>query len=75
VGEFALPGTKAFEEVKGGLWHFGFQQLVDLPEALVAGREMVYLKSFFQQVVVRAMTISEADVKAYVAMYKHPGGG
>jgi pimeloyl-ACP methyl ester carboxylesterase len=73
-GECPLPGTKAFEEVKGGLWHFGFQQQVDLPEALVAGREMTYLKSFSQQVVVRPMAISEADAEAYVAMYKQPGG-
>jgi pimeloyl-ACP methyl ester carboxylesterase len=50
-GECPLPGTSVYEKHKHTdfLYHFTFQNVPDLPEALVTGRERIYLKHFYDR--------------------------
>jgi len=47
VMDAPLPGIPPFDQIthSPGAWHIPFQQAPDLPEALVAGRERLYLEN------------------------------
>ena len=62
---FAAPEHNIF------LWHFMFNQLQDLPEALIAGREAHYLRFMFEKWAVR---LDRVAVDTYVQAYSAPGG-
>jgi pimeloyl-ACP methyl ester carboxylesterase len=49
VLETLLPGIEPFADAKVdvALWHGGFHMVPDLPEALVAGRQAIYFRYFF----------------------------
>ncbi|MDQ4062252.1 MAG: alpha/beta hydrolase [Pseudomonadota bacterium] len=55
-------------------WHFFFNALPDLPEALIAGRERLYLEWLFRN---RSAdpdaAFSDADVETYARCYSRPG--
>jgi pimeloyl-ACP methyl ester carboxylesterase len=51
-------------------WHFMFNQLPDLPEMLIHGREEAYLSWMFEQWAFRRETVA---VKTYVETYSVPG--
>lgn len=53
------------------LWHFLFNQVRDLPEFLVAGREEGYLNFIFDRWAVRRHAVA-SDV--YIRAYSSPGG-
>ena len=53
------------------LWHFMFNQLQDLPEALITGREAQYLRFMFEKWAVR---LDRVAVDTYVQAYSAPGG-
>lgn len=53
------------------LWHFMFNQVHDLPEALIAGREALYLRFMFENWAVR---LDRVAVDTYVQAYSAPGG-
>ncbi|KAK2775871.1 alpha beta hydrolase fold protein [Colletotrichum kahawae] len=76
-GECPLPGTKAHEEDRTihGVqqFHFLFHSVPDLPEALVSGREELYLSHFFDKVSYNRSVISQADLEYYASMYSRPG--
>lgn len=75
-GECPLPGTSVYEKHKALMpqqFHFVFHRVADLPEALVAGREDVYLRHFFDKISFNAGAISRDDVDRYVADYSQPG--
>ena len=76
-GECPLPGTSVYDEDRSthGIqqFHFWFQSVVDLPEALVAGREMTYLNHFFAKLSYNASAIAEPDLDYYAKMYGRPG--
>ncbi|KAL9120308.1 MAG: hypothetical protein Q9187_003137 [Circinaria calcarea] len=74
-GECPLPGTKAFEEVKNtpDMWHFTFHAQTDLPEALVAGRERIYLQHFFTCEAVNPTAISTEDLEHYTVQFAQAG--
>ena len=56
-------------------WHFLFNMVEDLPEALLAGRERVLIEWFFQHKTgVKASTFSRADIDEYERVYAQPGG-
>lgn len=57
----------------GGAWHRVFHLVADLPEALVAGREKLYLSWFYQHYSRNPNAITEADVDEYVRTYSQPG--
>jgi len=74
-GECPLPGTTTYEENKTmkKQFHFIFHCVPDLPEALVAGRERIYLKHFFDKLALNSAAISSADLDHYTLSYSQPG--
>jgi len=74
-GECPLPGTAAYEENKimKQQFHFVFHSVPDLPEALVTGRERLYLKHFFDKQALNTGAITSADLDHYTLMYSQPG--
>ena len=79
VIEAVIPGVadapKIFQPpVKNKkIWHFMFNQLPDLPETLIEGREREYLKWLFDNKAYRTSAISPADLDEYVRIYSIPG--
>jgi pimeloyl-ACP methyl ester carboxylesterase len=77
VIECAPPGLGETSEVPlvpgGGAWHRAFHLVPDLPEALVAGRERVYLSWFYQHYSRNPEAISNADLDEYIRTYSQPG--
>jgi len=71
-GEASQPGTAFYERIKNSAteWHFSFHQVLDLPEALTAGRERLYLQYFFDRHAARPTAV---DTEAYVRAYEQPG--
>lgn len=57
----------------GGMWHRAFHLVPDLPEALVAGRERLYLSWFYQHYSRNPDAISPSDIDEYVRTYSLPG--
>lgn len=66
----ALPCTP---EKAWKTWHFAFHLLPDLPEALISGREEVYLEWFLRRKTASPMVFSDADVSEYVRLLKQNG--
>ena len=76
-GECPLPGTRTYQrdrtENAVQQFHFIFHSVPDLPEALVAGRERVYVSHFLNKITHNLAAFSEADIDAYAAAYAEPG--
>jgi pimeloyl-ACP methyl ester carboxylesterase len=66
----ALPSTpdKAWKT-----WHFAFHLLPDLPEALISGREEIYLEWFLRRKTASPMVFSDTDMAEYVRLLKQNG--
>lgn len=64
-----VPGLGPWDAVQANpiIWHIHFQQTPDLPEQLIAGREIIYLRHFL-----RRDTFSDADVARYARAYAAP---
>lgn len=58
----------------GSLWHFNFHFLRDLPEALITGRERLYLSWFYRNGAYNPAAFREADIDEYVRHYAAEGG-
>ena len=75
----AIPGiapTDAFAltpERIAKTWHFYFNALTDLPEALVAGRERMYLAWLFNARSANKAAMDEAALDEYARAYAAPG--
>jgi pimeloyl-ACP methyl ester carboxylesterase len=69
-----IPGLTGWEGLRSQWprWHFAFHNLPDLPEALVSGRERIYLNWFFQALAYNKAVFSEARVDRYVQAYSKP---
>jgi pimeloyl-ACP methyl ester carboxylesterase len=75
--ECPLPGSTPYEsgfKNSPGMWHFTFQQQIDLPEALVVGRERIYLKHFYDRLCVNPAAITPHDLDHYTTSFAQPGG-
>lgn len=76
-GECPLPGTTAHQEDRttNGVqqFHFLFHSIPDLPEALVSGREEIYLTHFFSKLAFNCAAITQTDIDYYVKVYSRPG--
>lgn len=71
-----LPGfglEELMDVANGGMWHFGFHMVPDLPEALITGREHIYLNHFFKTLAYNPTSIKEEDIAEYVRHYSAPG--
>jgi pimeloyl-ACP methyl ester carboxylesterase len=53
-------------------FHFIFHSVPDLPEALVTGREKIYLKHFYDKLAVNSGAITPADLDHYTLIYSQP---
>jgi pimeloyl-ACP methyl ester carboxylesterase len=64
---FAPPGRPP-------LWWAIFHQTPDVPEALVQGKEMMYLPWFYHNLAYNPSAITQADINEFVSHYSAPGG-
>ncbi len=75
----AIPGitppqvSELSREANLKTWQFAFNPLPDLPEALVEGRERLFLSWFFRNKAADPALINEADIDEYVRVYSAPG--
>ena len=65
-------GTESLSQ-SGRRWHHGFHRTTDLPEALIQGREEVYLGWFYRNFSHRPEAIEDAAVAEYLRTYTKPG--
>ena len=68
-----IPGCGGDFSQGGRRWHHQFHMTQDLPEALTAGREEIYLAWFYRTFAYRPDAISTQDLKEYVRTYSQPG--
>ena len=72
-----IPTRVVFEQTDAPLardyWFFYFQQVADLPEALVSGREELFLRHFFSDWTHDPHALTEEDIAVYVRAYQQPG--
>jgi pimeloyl-ACP methyl ester carboxylesterase len=54
-------------------WHFGFNQIAELPEALTAGRERAFVSWFFKHRAFVTGAFTPADLDQYESVYSAPG--
>ncbi len=72
--DVTIPGDGSPNISDGGRrWHHGFHQTMDMPEALVAGREDIYLGWFYRNYGHRPDAIPDADIAEYLRCYRQPG--
>jgi pimeloyl-ACP methyl ester carboxylesterase len=72
--DVTIPGDGSPNISQGGRrWHHGFHQTLDLPEALVSGREEIYLGWFYRNYGARPDALSGADIAEYLRTYLQPG--
>jgi haloacetate dehalogenase len=60
-------------QIARAYWFFAFHLVPDLPEALISGREALWLRHFFSDWCYNPYTIKGADFDHYVAAYRAPG--
>jgi pimeloyl-ACP methyl ester carboxylesterase len=65
-------GSDSFASSQGR-WHHGFHRTLDLPEALVRGRERIYLTWFLQSFAAHPGAIDATAIDEYVRCYAQPG--
>ncbi len=70
--ESILPFTTL--NPRKSLWHVSFHFVRDLPEALIAGREQLYLSHFYRGGAYNPGAIDEAAIDEYVRCYAAEGG-
>ena len=71
--DVVIPGDGGDFSQGGRRWHHQFHITPDLPEALVTGRERIYLKWFYETFAFRPDAIDEAALDEYVRTYSQPG--
>lgn len=66
----ALPATpdKAWKT-----WHFAFHLLPDLPEALIEGREEIYLEWFLKRKAASPMVFGDDEMREYLRLLQQKG--
>ncbi|MGE0487425.1 MAG: alpha/beta fold hydrolase [Gammaproteobacteria bacterium] len=74
IVDVAIPGDGQPSLSQGGRrWHHAFHQTPELPEALIAGREAVYLGWFYDHYGARPDAIKSAARAEYLRCYSQPG--
>jgi len=72
VMELPIPGFTP-PVLEGKIWWFVFHQTPDVPEALVQGKESIYLSWFYQNLAYNPAGITQAAINDYVNHYSAPG--
>lgn len=73
IVDVVIPGDGGDFSQGGRRWHHQFHMTPDLPEALVQGRERIYLQWFYDTFAYRAGAINEAALDEFVRTYSQPG--
>jgi len=77
VIDAGIPGISLRPEIRlqeaRNRWHFLFQQVPELAESLVAGREEAYITWFFRNKAARPDVFTGEDIKEYTRVYSAPG--
>jgi pimeloyl-ACP methyl ester carboxylesterase len=69
------PRTPMVPELRGKpLWHLAFLATPDVPEALLVGREQVFLSYLFRTGAYDPLTFTNEDIHAYFESVAAPGG-
>jgi pimeloyl-ACP methyl ester carboxylesterase len=70
--DLTIPGF----EVPGRppIWWRVFHETPDIPEALVQGKELMYLTWFYRNLAYNPAAITQADINEFVSHYSAPGG-
>lgn len=63
----------AWAQMQQALWHQNFHNVPDIPEALISGREHMYLSWFFANHSSDPTAIDARDIEEYVRSYAAPG--
>ena len=72
--DVTIPGDGTESLSQGGRrWHHGFHRTKDLPEALVEGREKIYLEWFYRNFSCDPSAIDNEAVAEYLRTYSQPG--
>ena len=61
------------EDLNRRLWHFAFHQAPDVPEALVSGRERLYLTWFYKTFAYDKGAFGDPEIDEYARCYSAPG--
>lgn len=56
-----------------GRWHHGFHRTLDLPEALIQGREKIYIGWFLKNFTAFPGAIDDESINEYARTYSQPG--
>lgn len=70
--EVPIPGLPFWEEEQGR-WHFAFHAVPNLPEALIAGKERLYLSWFYRDSAYSPAAHASDEIDEYVRTYSAPG--
>lgn len=73
IVDVVIPGDGGDFSQGGRRWHHQFHMTPDLPEALVQGRERIYLKWFYDTFAYRPGSIDEAALDEFTRTYSQPG--
>jgi pimeloyl-ACP methyl ester carboxylesterase len=73
IVDVVIPGGGGDFSEGGRRWHHQFHITPDLPEALIAGRERIYLQWFYQTFAYRSGAIDDAALDEFVRTYSQPG--
>ncbi len=70
--DVSIPGDGSPNISQGGRrWHHAFHQTLDLPEALVTGREDIYFGWFYRNY--GARPLGDDEIAEYLRTYRQPG--
>jgi len=71
--DVTIPGDGGPDISQGGKrWHHAFNRTPDLPEALVSGREAVYLGWFYRTFAHRTEVMNDAAIAEFLRCYREP---
>jgi pimeloyl-ACP methyl ester carboxylesterase len=70
--DLTIPGFEPAGRMP--IWWRLFHQTPDIPEALVQGKEMMYLSWFYRNLAYNPSAITQADINEFVSHYSAPGG-
>ena len=77
VIDAGIPGISLRPEIRleeaRNRWHFLFQQIPELAETVIDGREQAYISWFFLNKAARPDVFSDEDIKEYTRVYSAPG--
>jgi pimeloyl-ACP methyl ester carboxylesterase len=72
-----IPGVSLRPEIRleeaRNRWHFLFQQVPELAESMIAGREEAYITWFFRNKAAHPDVFTDEDIKEYTRVYSAPG--